>query len=622
VHQTEVDLKPGASIKLTGYRKFRDHGFGGPRVNEDWTAVPAKMVTARVGVKRKSQLLTASPDFGYSQYNDREKDLANLKFVTTMEFSDFPMIEAQEIDDKGEATPVGRISAEPTDGVYAPHRKTNKNRVNFPPGYLMRQVTVGHGWEGTGLGQILYDKMIAEVKRLGGERLYSARASESMSPASKKAWDRLAKRYNVKFLDSEDRYYIDLTGGKQAKLLTANALPDGLLDWRKPTEGLSLSLVDLSKGDRASADKLKELVASRFDIKQEDIPEDKPVAVRWLSPDAYDHEQGANLPRQKVESIAAAMKQGTKFAPAVYYKGNTYFNGEWQDGNNRVSAGRSLGLDRVPAVDLRGFLPHFDEEKAYADRVAREEEKKRRDRESTAQFAREFDEMFPEFDDTFPPDDGDQKPVKAKLLRKADNDKNPPGKPEMVYEQGSNGWALFPDQRGDSTGPSIDELIPEALKSAGVKWRSKEAHMSVLAEAVIAAFDSNTQISWGIEGTGKVLARFQVHDSKVVTEFISTAENEWRVGFNVDQPVKSEAFNSAIRILSGVFQGVKEFLEVRQPDRLVFASKEDSLGELYDTYLARQGTELQRMGYRMSSVKMSPYAEFVIEKTTPSDWKA
>jgi len=67
---------------------------------------------------------------------------------------------------------------------------------------------------------------------------------------------------------------------------------------------------------------------------------------------------------------------------------------------------------------------------------------------------------------------------------------------------------------------------------------------------------------------------------------------------------------------------VREFLEVRQPDRLVFASKEESLGHLYEEYLQRQDAPLRSMGYGIvSPVKMSPLAEFAMEKTTPSEWK-
>jgi hypothetical protein len=77
----------------------------------------------------------------------------------------------------------------------------------------------------------------------------------------------------------------------------------------------------------------------------------------------------------------------------------------------------------------------------------------------------------------------------------------------------------------------------------------------------------------------------------------------------------------ALRVFSGVFQAVKEFLEVRQPEKLVFASNED-LGHLFETYLEKQGTSLHGLGYKMQEpVKASPLAEFTMVKTTPSAWK-
>jgi hypothetical protein len=84
----------------------------------------------------------------------------------------------------------------------------------------------------------------------------------------------------------------------------------------------------------------------------------------------------------------------------------------------------------------------------------------------------------------------------------------------------------------------------------------------------------------------------------------------------------SENIHASIRVFSGVFQAVREFLEVRQPERLVFASKEEALGHLYEEYLQRQDTSLRQMGYRtVSPVKISPLVEFAIEKTTPSEWR-
>ena len=148
--------------------------------------------------------------------------------------------------------------------------------------------------------------------------------------------------------------------------------------------------------------------------------------------------------------------------------------------------------------------------------------------------------------------------------------------------------------------------------------------MGILAGAVIAAFDSDTELVWTTQGAGQTVARFEVSGTRVETTFTEIRKNEWRVGFEAaSNATASENIHASIRIFSGVFQAVREFLEVRQPERLVFASKEEALGHLYEEYLQRQDTSLRQMGYRMfPPVRISPLAEFAIEKTTPSDWKA
>ena len=147
--------------------------------------------------------------------------------------------------------------------------------------------------------------------------------------------------------------------------------------------------------------------------------------------------------------------------------------------------------------------------------------------------------------------------------------------------------------------------------------------MSVIAEAFIAAFDSNTELVWTTAGARAANASFEVAGVRVETRFDETGANEWRVGFEAfSDAIASENIHSSIRVFSGVFQAVREFLEVRQPIRLVFASKEDALGHLYEEYLKRQDTALAQMGYRtIAPVRISPLAEFAIEKTTPSEWK-
>ena len=147
--------------------------------------------------------------------------------------------------------------------------------------------------------------------------------------------------------------------------------------------------------------------------------------------------------------------------------------------------------------------------------------------------------------------------------------------------------------------------------------------MGILAGAVIAAFDSNTELVWTTQGAGQTIARFEVSGIRVETTFNETRKNEWRVGFEAtSNATASEAIHASIRVFSGVFQAVRELLEVRQPERLVFASKEEVLGHLYKEYLQRQDTSLRQMGYRMvPPIRIFPSAEFAIEKTTPSDWK-
>jgi hypothetical protein len=147
--------------------------------------------------------------------------------------------------------------------------------------------------------------------------------------------------------------------------------------------------------------------------------------------------------------------------------------------------------------------------------------------------------------------------------------------------------------------------------------------MSILAEALIAAFDSNAELTWRTDSDGRVVARFDVSLTRVDTVFTETEKNQWRVAFEVTSKASaSENVHESIRVFSGVFQAVREFLEVRQPMTLVFASKEEALGHLYEEYLRRQENPLSALGYRMATpVRSSPLTEFVIEKTTPSEWR-
>jgi hypothetical protein len=143
--------------------------------------------------------------------------------------------------------------------------------------------------------------------------------------------------------------------------------------------------------------------------------------------------------------------------------------------------------------------------------------------------------------------------------------------------------------------------------------------MSALAEAIISAFDSNASLTWTTAGLDQANSRFDVTGARVEVTFTRTESKEWRVGFEV---TSHTSVPESIRILSGVFQAVHEFLEIRQPERLVFAAKAESMGQIYETYLARQDSALRALGYRTGlPAKVSPFVEFTIEKTNSSDWR-
>jgi hypothetical protein len=142
-------------------------------------------------------------------------------------------------------------------------------------------------------------------------------------------------------------------------------------------------------------------------------------------------------------------------------------------------------------------------------------------------------------------------------------------------------------------------------------------------ESILSSFDSQASIVWNPRSPAEAEASFALHGERITVLFTETRAGEWRVGFEVAKSTQStsDLVRSSIRIFSGVFQAVEEFLTIRQPERLVFASKEEGLGRLYEAYLSRQDTNLRGLGYETEhTTKASPLAEYAIVKATPSAW--
>jgi hypothetical protein len=96
----------------------------------------------------------------------------------------------------------------------------------------------------------------------------------------------------------------------------------------------------------------------------------------------------------------------------------------------------------------------------------------------------------------------------------------------------------------------------------------------------------------------------------------------WHVVFEVDQSNVTAAVHSAFEIFNGVFQAVEEFLDVREPHEVVFATKRDKLAGIYQTYLRKESPTLEKLGYKLEGpVHVDPYVEFILKRMKPSGWK-
>lgn len=143
------------------------------------------------------QSKTASPDFGYSHYNDREADLKKLH-IKEPDLG-VNLLEAEAVDlTKKDNNTQGYVTAE----------KMFLNNGEFS--YAVTHSKINPEWRGTGLGQLLYDRIIAQAKKRGAAYLYSDIFPNNLSEDAKRAWKRLGERYPVEYYEGLRRYRIPL----------------------------------------------------------------------------------------------------------------------------------------------------------------------------------------------------------------------------------------------------------------------------------------------------------------------------------------------------------------------------------------------------------------------------
>jgi hypothetical protein len=147
--------------------------------------------------------------------------------------------------------------------------------------------------------------------------------------------------------------------------------------------------------------------------------------------------------------------------------------------------------------------------------------------------------------------------------------------------------------------------------------------MQSFAEFIAESFYSEVVLNWKVKSTTHALASFTIRSVSIEVSFEQReTKGPWHVAFNVLKGDAAETATLAFRIFNGVFQAVGEFIETRQPDVVVFISKDDDLANIYQTYLRREKNRIEELGYRLEGPhRVEPYTEFTLRRVTPTDWK-
>jgi GNAT superfamily N-acetyltransferase len=141
----------------------------------------------------KESIIVEEPDFGYKHFVNRDADIAKLRWAVVKDEGGISVWAKYVPNDETQ----GFIIARPFEELNNSMQITVSNLRN------------NEEWRNTGLGQMLYDRLIKEVKKSGYDYLYS---DYKLSPFARTAWGKLSRRYPVEKvkIDGENLFRIDL----------------------------------------------------------------------------------------------------------------------------------------------------------------------------------------------------------------------------------------------------------------------------------------------------------------------------------------------------------------------------------------------------------------------------
>ena len=149
--------------------------------------------------------------------------------------------------------------------------------------------------------------------------------------------------------------------------------------------------------------------------------------------------------------------------------------------------------------------------------------------------------------------------------------------------------------------------------------------MPAFAELIAESFKSEVSVNWKLHSAAHVVASFAVKSIAVEVHFEQREHQGPRhVAFNTAHGEIADRTNMtlAFRIFNGVFQAVREFVEVREPEIMIFVAKDEDLAIIYETYLRREKNSVEELGYRIEGPhKVAPYTEWLLRRVKTSGWR-
>jgi hypothetical protein len=148
--------------------------------------------------------------------------------------------------------------------------------------------------------------------------------------------------------------------------------------------------------------------------------------------------------------------------------------------------------------------------------------------------------------------------------------------------------------------------------------------MSSFAESFARGFSSDVDLQWDVSSSLRATASFSLGTDAIHVDVMfeqRVVGGPWFVQFELRPGASAkDALLHAFRIFNGVFQAVRDFASLREPEGLVFPSRNQDLAAIYRTYLAKEKQAFEDLGYEiLKPLSAPPYLEYELRRARPNE---